>query len=133
MSCLPNVSLPSVLCLLQSSHLAVIDALMAVAAMETVAAARTGTADLLGAGCSWEDALLHWVNVVRRKPQTINAWFRHMLVVYPVMSQFCHDCVTAIIQGPFNYNFTGIFLFLLFMFDSTRVSVLTYFVFLDFS
>lgn len=44
---------------------------MAVGAMETVTAVKTrGSAELLGGACSWEDALLHWVNVVRRKPKT---------------------------------------------------------------
>eukprot|EP00066_Takifugu_rubripes_P013114 XP_011602380.1 PREDICTED: calmodulin-regulated spectrin-associated protein 3 isoform X1 [Takifugu rubripes] len=55
------------------SHLAVIDALMAVAAVETVAAARTHTsADLLGGGCSWEDALLHWVNALNHRLRESN-------------------------------------------------------------
>lgn len=77
-----SVTLLSVLCWLQGSHLAVIDALMAVAAVETVAAARTHTsADLLGGGCSWEDALLHWVNAVSRKPPVF-----HALLVYPVIN-----------------------------------------------
>lgn len=43
---------------------------MSVAAMETAAAAKTGTsAYLQGGGCNWEDTVLHWVNVVRKKPQ----------------------------------------------------------------
>uniref|UniRef100_H3C650 Calmodulin regulated spectrin associated protein family member 3 n=1 Tax=Tetraodon nigroviridis TaxID=99883 RepID=H3C650_TETNG len=55
------------------SHLAVIDALMAVAAMETLAAARTGTsAYLQGAGCNWEDTMLHWVNVINQKLRESN-------------------------------------------------------------
>ncbi|GLD70097.1 calmodulin-regulated spectrin-associated protein 3 [Lates japonicus] len=46
-----------------SAHLAVIDALMAVGAMETVTAVKTcSSAELLGGASSWEDALLHWVN-----------------------------------------------------------------------
>ncbi|KAM4597820.1 calmodulin-regulated spectrin-associated protein 3 isoform 2-T2 [Polymixia lowei] len=50
------------------SHLAVMDALMAVGAMETVAAARTcGAAELLGGGSGWEEALLHWVNTLNQK------------------------------------------------------------------
>lgn len=51
---------------MQSAHLAVIDALMTMGAMETVAAVKKqGAAELLGdAGC-WDDALLHWVNQVR--------------------------------------------------------------------
>lgn len=56
---------------MQSAHLALIDGLMAVGAMETVAAVRKqGSAELLGGACSWEDALLHWVNQVRG-PQTV--------------------------------------------------------------
>nr|XP_020465923.1 calmodulin-regulated spectrin-associated protein 3 isoform X1 [Monopterus albus] len=50
------------------AHLAVIDALMAVGAMETVTAVRTcGSAELLGGASSWEDALLHWVNGINQK------------------------------------------------------------------
>ncbi|KAF3700041.1 Calmodulin-regulated spectrin-associated protein 3 [Channa argus] len=51
-----------------SAHLAVIDALMSVGAMETVSAARTyGSAELLGGASSWEDALLLWVNKLNQK------------------------------------------------------------------
>ncbi|XP_019114662.1 calmodulin-regulated spectrin-associated protein 3 isoform X2 [Larimichthys crocea] len=51
-----------------SAHLAVIDALMAVGAMETMTAVKTcGSAELLGGASSWEDALLHWVNVLNQK------------------------------------------------------------------
>ncbi|KAM7371792.1 hypothetical protein PAMP_009002 [Pampus punctatissimus] len=51
-----------------SAHLAVIDALMAVGAMETVTAVKTcGSAELLGGASSWEDALLHWVNGLNQK------------------------------------------------------------------
>lgn len=84
---LPQSSLHTfVLSLLQNSHLAVIDALMTVAAMETVAVARTGTsADLLGGGCSWEDALLHWVDVVRKS-------HRACLNIVSVFSDHCFYC-----------------------------------------
>lgn len=51
-----------------SAHLAVIDALMAVGAMETVTAVKTcGSAELLGGASSWDDALLHWVNELNQK------------------------------------------------------------------
>ncbi|KAM3598377.1 uncharacterized protein V6R79_017212 [Siganus canaliculatus] len=51
-----------------SAHLALIDALMAVGSMETVTAMKTsGTAELLGGASGWEDALLHWVNVLNQK------------------------------------------------------------------
>ncbi|XP_037647953.1 calmodulin-regulated spectrin-associated protein 3 isoform X4 [Sebastes umbrosus] len=51
-----------------SAHLAVIDALMAMGAMETVTAVKTcGAAELLGGASSWEDALLHWVNGLNQK------------------------------------------------------------------
>ncbi|KAM4531218.1 calmodulin-regulated spectrin-associated protein 3 isoform 2-T2 [Odontesthes bonariensis] len=51
-----------------SAHLAVMDALMAVGAMETVTAVKTcGSAELLGGAASWEDALLYWVNGLNRK------------------------------------------------------------------
>lgn len=50
---------------MQSAHLALIDGLMAVGAMETVAAVKKqGSDELLGGACSWEDALLHWVDQV---------------------------------------------------------------------
>ncbi|MEQ2225575.1 hypothetical protein ILYODFUR_018920, partial [Ilyodon furcidens] len=50
-----------------SAHLAVIDALMTVGAIETVTAVKTcGSADLLDGAASWEDALLHWVNVLNQ-------------------------------------------------------------------
>ncbi|KAK5884835.1 hypothetical protein CesoFtcFv8_018614 [Champsocephalus esox] len=51
-----------------SAHLAMMDALMAVGAMETVTAVKTcGSADLLGGASSWEEALLHWVNGINQK------------------------------------------------------------------
>ncbi|XP_034749019.1 calmodulin-regulated spectrin-associated protein 3 isoform X4 [Etheostoma cragini] len=51
-----------------SAHLALIDALMAVGAMETVTAVKTcGSAELLGGASSWEDALLYWVNGLNQK------------------------------------------------------------------
>lgn len=56
--------------LVKSAHLAVMDALMAVGAMETVTAVKTcSSAELLGKAASWEDALLHWVNEVRNRPK----------------------------------------------------------------
>ncbi|XP_047427132.1 calmodulin-regulated spectrin-associated protein 3 isoform X2 [Mugil cephalus] len=56
-----------------SAHLAVIDALMVVGAMETVTAARTcGSAELLGEASNWEDALLHWVNGLNQKLRELN-------------------------------------------------------------
>lgn len=52
---------------MKNAHLALIDALMAVGAMETVSAVKTqGSSELLGGDRSWEDSLLHWVNAVRR-------------------------------------------------------------------
>ncbi|XP_056263312.1 calmodulin-regulated spectrin-associated protein 3 isoform X2 [Pseudoliparis swirei] len=51
-----------------SAHLAMMDVLMAMGAMETVTAVRTrGSAELLGGASSWEDALLHWVNGLNQK------------------------------------------------------------------
>ncbi|XP_029913284.1 calmodulin-regulated spectrin-associated protein 3 isoform X2 [Myripristis murdjan] len=51
-----------------NAHLAVMDALMAVGAMETVAVAKTcGAAELLGGASGWEEALLHWVNGLNQK------------------------------------------------------------------
>ncbi|XP_041673303.1 calmodulin-regulated spectrin-associated protein 3 isoform X2 [Cheilinus undulatus] len=51
-----------------SAHLAVIDALMAVGAMETVTTVKScSSAKLLGGASSWEDALLHWVNELNQK------------------------------------------------------------------
>ncbi|XP_074553513.1 calmodulin-regulated spectrin-associated protein 3 isoform X2 [Halichoeres trimaculatus] len=51
-----------------SSHLAMIDALMAVGAMETVTAVKScGSTQLLGGASSWEDALLNWVNGLNQK------------------------------------------------------------------
>ncbi|KAG7263621.1 hypothetical protein CRUP_012856 [Coryphaenoides rupestris] len=54
----------------QSAHLAVMDALMALGAMETVAAVKArggGGAELLGGGAGWQESLLHWVNEVNQK------------------------------------------------------------------
>ncbi|XP_077590519.1 calmodulin-regulated spectrin-associated protein 3 [Stigmatopora nigra] len=48
-----------------SAHLAVMDALMALGASETVSS--TKTKELLGGASSWEDALLHWVNTINQK------------------------------------------------------------------
>ncbi|KAJ3600645.1 hypothetical protein NHX12_031624 [Muraenolepis orangiensis] len=51
-----------------SAHLALMDALMAVGAMETVAAVKKrGTAELLGGGSDWQAMLLHWVNELNQK------------------------------------------------------------------
>ncbi|CAJ1075278.1 calmodulin-regulated spectrin-associated protein 3 isoform X3 [Xyrichtys novacula] len=51
-----------------SAHLAMIDALMAVGAMETVTAVKSSdSATLLGGASSWEDALLNWVNGLNQK------------------------------------------------------------------
>ncbi|KAM9843838.1 calmodulin-regulated spectrin-associated protein 3 [Aulostomus maculatus] len=51
-----------------SAHLAVIDALMAVGAMETMTAVKScGSAELLGGASHWEDALLNWVNGLNQK------------------------------------------------------------------
>ncbi|XP_041812491.1 calmodulin-regulated spectrin-associated protein 3 isoform X2 [Chelmon rostratus] len=51
-----------------NAHLAVIDSLMAVGAMETVTAVKAcSSVELLGGASSWEDALLHWVNVLNQK------------------------------------------------------------------
>ncbi|XP_054615710.1 calmodulin-regulated spectrin-associated protein 3 [Dunckerocampus dactyliophorus] len=51
-----------------SAHLAVIDALMALGASETVTSVKAGaSAELLGGDSSWEDALLHWVNGLNQK------------------------------------------------------------------
>ncbi|XP_056143522.1 calmodulin-regulated spectrin-associated protein 3 [Lampris incognitus] len=51
-----------------SAHLAVIDSLMAVGAMETVTAVKTsGAEETLGRGSSWEEALLNWVNGLNQK------------------------------------------------------------------
>ncbi|XP_012734031.2 calmodulin-regulated spectrin-associated protein 3 isoform X2 [Fundulus heteroclitus] len=51
-----------------SAHLAVMDALMAVGAEETVTAVKThGSAELVDGAASWKDALLQWVNVLNQK------------------------------------------------------------------
>lgn len=90
---------------MQSAHLAVIDALMVVGAMETVAAVKTrGSAALLGGACSWGDALLHWVNVVRRKTIRNHACFKHTF--YPVS---CHKLLMFLTsQGIFLYYLVSV-------------------------
>ncbi|KAM8844955.1 calmodulin-regulated spectrin-associated protein 3 isoform 2-T2 [Spinachia spinachia] len=51
-----------------SAHLAMMDALMTMGAMETVTVVRRcGSAELLGGASKWEDALLHWVNELNQK------------------------------------------------------------------
>ncbi|XP_028840848.1 calmodulin-regulated spectrin-associated protein 3 isoform X2 [Denticeps clupeoides] len=51
-----------------SAHLALIDALMSVGAMETVSVVRAASgAQLLGGGANWETALLCWVNELNQK------------------------------------------------------------------
>ncbi|XP_008327832.1 calmodulin-regulated spectrin-associated protein 3 isoform X3 [Cynoglossus semilaevis] len=51
-----------------NAHLAVIDALMAVGGMETVTVVKKcASAELLGRATKWEDALLHWINVLNQK------------------------------------------------------------------
>lgn len=84
-----TVLLPFPLRLMQSAHLAVIDALMAVGAMETVAAVKQqGSAELLGGACSWEDALLYWVNLVRTDGGTVFVSSTYCCV-------FCPDVLRA--------------------------------------
>lgn len=84
-----TVLLPFPLRLMQSAHLAVIDALMAVGAMETVAAVKQqGSAELLGGACSWEDALLYWVNLVRTEGGT-------MFVSSMYCCVFCPDVLSC--------------------------------------
>lgn len=52
---------------LQKAHLAMIDALMALAARQTVSQVKMAAeAEQMGAGAPWENALLFWVNRVRR-------------------------------------------------------------------
>ncbi len=51
--------------LVQSAHLELMDALMAVGAMETVSTVLTsGGSELLGTDATWDRALLSWVNTV---------------------------------------------------------------------
>ncbi|XP_068192995.1 calmodulin-regulated spectrin-associated protein 3 isoform X2 [Antennarius striatus] len=51
-----------------SVHLALIDALMTVGAIETVTVVKSsGSAELLGGASNWEDSLLHWVDVLNHK------------------------------------------------------------------
>uniref|UniRef100_A0A1A7XJU6 Calmodulin regulated spectrin-associated protein family, member 3 n=1 Tax=Iconisemion striatum TaxID=60296 RepID=A0A1A7XJU6_9TELE len=51
-----------------SAHLALIDALMTIGVMETVTAVKTrGSVELLGEATRWEDALLHWVDVLNQR------------------------------------------------------------------
>lgn len=53
---------------LQKAHLAVMDALMTLAAKENVGQVKMAAeAEQMGAGAPWENALLFWVNRVRRK------------------------------------------------------------------
>ncbi|KAI1884284.1 hypothetical protein AGOR_G00224850 [Albula goreensis] len=55
-----------------SAHLATIDALMAVGAMEMVSAVKIPSgAEQLGSGAGWENALLYWVNRVNHKLREI--------------------------------------------------------------
>lgn len=84
-----TVLLPFPLRLMQSAHLAVIDALMAVGAMETVAAVKQqGSAEQLGGACSWEDALLYWVNLVRTERGTMFVSSTYCCVFCPDVSSF---------------------------------------------
>lgn len=51
---------------MQNAHLALIDALMTLAAKETVGRVEMAAeAEQMGAGAPWENALLFWVNRVR--------------------------------------------------------------------
>ena len=53
---------------MQKAHLAMIDALMTLAARETVSQVKMAPeAEQMGAGAPWENALLFWVNRVRQK------------------------------------------------------------------
>lgn len=51
----------------QKAHLAMIDALMTLAAKETVSRVKMAEeAEQMGVGAPWENALLYWVNRVRK-------------------------------------------------------------------
>lgn len=100
-----TVLLPFPLRLMQSAHLAVIDALMAVGAMETVAAVKQqGSAELLGGACSWEDALLYWVNLVRFERGTMFASSTYCCVFCPD-DWSCNTQNTVKLQAFFNNFF----------------------------
>lgn len=52
---------------MQKAHLAMMDTLMTLAARQTVSQVKMAAeAEQLGAGAPWENALLFWVNRVRR-------------------------------------------------------------------
>lgn len=54
---------------IQKAHIALIDALMSLAARETVGRVKMAVeAEQMGVGAPWENALLFWVNRVRPKP-----------------------------------------------------------------
>lgn len=53
---------------MQNTHLALIDALMSLAAKETVGRVKMAAeAEQMGVGAPWENALLFWVNRVRSR------------------------------------------------------------------
>lgn len=59
---------------MQKAHLAMIDALMTLAAKETVGRVKMAAeAEQMGVGAPWENALLFWVNRVRPQNHGNNA------------------------------------------------------------
>lgn len=59
---------------MQKAHLALIDALMTLAAKETVGRVKMAAeAEQMGVGAPWENALLFWVNRVRPQRHGNNA------------------------------------------------------------
>lgn len=54
---------------LQGAHLALIDSLMSLAAMETVSVVKMAKeAEQFGDGAIWENSLLFWINKVNLEP-----------------------------------------------------------------
>uniref|UniRef100_A0A8C9T9Z2 Calmodulin regulated spectrin associated protein family member 3 n=1 Tax=Scleropages formosus TaxID=113540 RepID=A0A8C9T9Z2_SCLFO len=88
-----------------SAHLAVIDSLMVVSAMETVSAAQLQSGpEQLGGGASWEKALFYWVNLVGpTQSQFSNRYRKDKMVprhppVFPVVTSvkdLSSGCVLA--------------------------------------
>lgn len=60
---------------------------MAVGGMETVTVVKKcASAELLGRATKWEDALLHWINVVRTDSHTCHTHVRNI----------SHECILKI-------------------------------------
>ncbi|RXN04422.1 calmodulin-regulated spectrin-associated 3-like isoform X2 [Labeo rohita] len=79
-----------------SAHLELIDALMAVGAMETVSTVlASGGSELLGTDATWERALLYWVNTIRYRKDRMQSKLKPFFPVVNEVKDLSNGCAIA--------------------------------------